>query len=85
VSEAADNNVEVQEEELFVEEIDLEAIGKQFESQTLMQRVKMLVRGLKAPAGSREYKEALIHQVVVAQLANKRQGTPAALTRSEVR
>ena len=32
-----------------------------------------------------EYKEALIHQVVVAQLANKRQGTHAALTRSEVR
>lgn len=32
-----------------------------------------------------EYKEALIHQVVVAQLANKRQGTMSALTRSEVR
>ncbi len=32
-----------------------------------------------------EYKEALIHQVVVAQLANKRQGTHAALTRTEVR
>jgi len=32
-----------------------------------------------------EYNEALIHQVVVAQLANKRQGTHAAKTRSEVR
>lgn len=60
MSETIDNNVEVQEEEFFVEEIDLEAIGKQFESQTLLQRVKLLLRGLKAPAGSREYKEALI-------------------------
>jgi len=33
----------------------------------------------------REYNEALIHQVVVAQLANKRQGTKSALTRTEVR
>ncbi|MFA6666876.1 MAG: 50S ribosomal protein L4 [Bacilli bacterium] len=32
-----------------------------------------------------EYNEALIHQVVVAQLANMRQGTQSALTRSEVR
>lgn len=32
-----------------------------------------------------DYKEALVHQVVVAQLANKRQGTHAALTRTEVR
>ncbi|MBR7111114.1 MAG: 50S ribosomal protein L4 [Clostridia bacterium] len=32
-----------------------------------------------------EYKEALIHQVVVAQLANKRQGTKSTLTRAEVR
>lgn len=32
-----------------------------------------------------EYKEALIHQVVVAQLANKRQGNKSTLTRSEVR
>lgn len=34
---------------------------------------------------AREYNEALIHQVVVSQLANKRQGTMSALTRSEVR
>ena len=60
MSEAMDNNVEVQEEGFFVEELDLEAIGKKFESQTLLQRIKMLMRGLKAPAGSREYKEALI-------------------------
>ena len=60
MSETIDNNVEVQEEEFFVEEIDLEAIGKKFESQTLLQRVKLLLSGLKAPAGSREYKEALI-------------------------
>lgn len=32
-----------------------------------------------------EYNEAVIHQVVVAQLANKRQGTKSTLTRSEVR
>lgn len=32
-----------------------------------------------------EYNEPLIHQVVVAQLANLRQGTKSALTRSEVR
>ena len=60
MSEAMDNNVEFQEEEFFVEELDLEAIGKKFESQTFLQRIKMLLRGLKAPAGSREYKEALI-------------------------
>ena len=32
-----------------------------------------------------EYNEALIHQVVVAQLANKRQGTKCTLTRTEVK
>ncbi len=32
-----------------------------------------------------EYNEALVHQVIVAQLANKRQGTKCTLTRSEVR
>ena len=32
-----------------------------------------------------EYNEALIHQVVVAQLANARQGTKSTLTRTEVR
>lgn len=32
-----------------------------------------------------EYKEALIHQVIVAMLANKRQGTKSCLTRTEVR
>jgi len=60
VSETIDNNVEVREEEFFVEEIDLEAIGKQFESESVFTRIKLLLRGLKAPAGSREYKEALI-------------------------
>lgn len=34
---------------------------------------------------AQEYNEALIHQVVVAQMANKRQGTKSTLTRSEVR
>jgi len=34
---------------------------------------------------AQEYNEALIHQVVVAHLANLRQGTKSALTRSEVR
>jgi large subunit ribosomal protein L4 len=33
----------------------------------------------------KDYNEALIHQVVVAQLANKRQGTKSTLTRTEVR
>lgn len=33
----------------------------------------------------REYNETLIHQVVVAQLANRRQGTKSTLTRTEVR
>lgn len=32
-----------------------------------------------------DYNESLIHQVVVAQLANKRQGTKSCLTRTEVR
>ena len=32
----------------------------------------------------KDYNEALIHQVVVAQLANRRQGTKSALTRTEV-
>lgn len=32
-----------------------------------------------------DYNEALIHQVVVAQLANRRQGTKSTLTRAEVR
>lgn len=32
-----------------------------------------------------EYNEALIHQVIVAQLANARQGTKSTLTRSEVK
>ena len=31
-----------------------------------------------------EYNESLVHQVVVAQLANKRQGTKSTLTRTEV-
>ena len=60
MNETIDNNVEVQEEEFFVDEIDLEAIGKQFESESVFTRIKLLLRGLKAPAGSREYKEALI-------------------------
>ena len=32
-----------------------------------------------------EYNEPLIHQAIVAQLANARQGTKSALTRTEVR
>ncbi|MEG1964185.1 MAG: 50S ribosomal protein L4 [Clostridia bacterium] len=40
---------------------------------------------LSAYVFEQEYNEALIHQVVVAQLANKRQGTKCTLTRSEVR
>lgn len=37
------------------------------------------------PAFEQDYNEALIHQVVVSQLANKRQGTMSNLTRTEVR
>lgn len=40
---------------------------------------------LVAAVFEQEYNEALIHQVVVAQLANKRQGTKSTLTRAEVR
>ena len=47
-------------EEIAIEEAKLEEIEKQFETPTLIGRIKMLLRGLKAPAGSREYKEALI-------------------------
>ncbi len=40
---------------------------------------------LNAAVFEQEYNAALIHQVVVAQLANKRQGTKSTLTRAEVR
>ena len=40
---------------------------------------------LKKEVFGAEYNEALIHQVVVAYLANNRQGTKSTLTRSEVR
>ena len=40
---------------------------------------------LKDSVFKQEYNEALIHQVVVAYLANQRQGTKSTLTRSEVR
>lgn len=40
---------------------------------------------LKDSVFNTEYNESLIHQVVVAQLANKRQGTKSALNRAEVR
>jgi cytoskeletal protein RodZ len=47
-------------EEIAFEEAKIEEIEKQFETQTLLDRIKLLLKGLKAPAGSREYKEALI-------------------------
>ena len=47
-------------EEIEFEEAKIEEIEKQFETPSLLDRIKMLLRGLKAPAGSREYKEALI-------------------------
>ena len=40
---------------------------------------------LKDSVFKQEYNEALIHQVVVAYLANQRQGTKSTLTRSEVK
>ena len=40
---------------------------------------------LKKEVFGAEYNESLIHQVVVAYLANNRQGTKSTLTRSEVR
>ena len=42
-------------------------------------------RELDATVFGVEYNEALIHQVIVAQLNNARQGTKSALTRTEVR
>ena len=47
-------------EEIAFEEAKIEEIEKKFESQSIFDRIKLLLRGLKAPAGSREYKEALI-------------------------
>ncbi len=47
-------------EEIALEEAKIEEIEKKFESQSIFDRIKLLLRGLKAPAGSREYKEALI-------------------------
>lgn len=47
-------------EEIALEEAKIEEIEKQFETQSLLDRIKLLLKGLKAPAGSREYKEALI-------------------------
>ena len=47
-------------EEIAFEEAKIEEIEKQFQTQSFFDRIKMLLRGLKAPAGSREYKEALI-------------------------
>ena len=52
-------NIDISEE-LQAEELKLEEIEKQFDTPTFFGRLKMLLRGLKAPAGSREYKEALI-------------------------
>lgn len=46
---------------------------------------KVGVLSLSEEIFGREYNEPLIHQVVVAQLANMRQGTKSALTRTEVR
>lgn len=59
----SDNKPELDQEvaeELQLEESRIEEIEKQFETPTFFSRIKMLLRGLKAPAGSREYKEALI-------------------------
>lgn len=59
----SDNKPELDQEvaeELQLEETRIEEIEKQFENPTFFSRVKMLLRGLKAPTGSREYKEALI-------------------------
>ena len=55
----SDNNQELDKElaeEIAFEEAKIEEIEKQFETQSFFDRVKMLLRGLKAPAGSREYK-----------------------------
>ena len=59
MSDTIQENQEIAEE-LASEEIKLEEIEKQFETPSFFDRVRMLLRGLKAPAGSREYKEALI-------------------------
>ena len=46
---------------------------------------KVKTRELNDEVFAAEYNEPLIHQAVVAQLANARQGTKSALTRTEVR
>ena len=59
----SDNNPQIDPElaeEIAFEEAKIEEIEKQFKTQTLLDRIKLLLKGLKAPAGSREYKEALI-------------------------
>lgn len=59
----SDNKPELDQEvaeELQLEESRIDEIEKQFENPTFFSRIKMLLRGLKAPTGSREYKEALI-------------------------
>lgn len=50
-----------------------------------MQAQKVSTITLKPEVFGTEYNEALIHEVVVAYLANQRQGTKSVLTRSEVR
>lgn len=60
----SDNNTERLDvevvEEIEAEKTRIEEIEKQFETPSFFARLKMLLKGMKAPAGSREYKEALV-------------------------
>lgn len=62
MSETLDNLTEEEmiAEDIAIEEAKLEEIEKQFETPSVFDRIKKLLKGLKAPTGSREYKEALI-------------------------
>ena len=62
MSETLDNLTEEEmiAEDIAIEEAKLEELEKQFETPSVFDRIKKLLKGLKAPAGSREYKEALI-------------------------
>ena len=54
----SEENIQNTEDFEFVD--SLKEIENQFKTESLGDRVRMLIRGLKAPSGSREYKEALI-------------------------
>ena len=57
----SEENIQNTEDFEFVD--SLKEIENQFKTESLGDRVRMLIRGLKAPSGSRESKEALIEKL----------------------